>query len=178
VVAGVLIDRLTTTPLATVSYLAADGHEIAWSQIEGGESVRFASSSPVVIDLGGFEFSPATSLALEFPSTATSLPWQAATTLLLADRDGAHPIAIANLSGAASGYPVGYSPSQVAHVRLPHLEQSQVSRLMIQPFDGRTRQLSPDFVELSLQQSDQFPNRLDLRSDHRVWLECFHLVRS
>ena len=134
IVAGILVDRVSDTPLATVSAPDQGGIAVAWSQVHDGDWLRFGSINGQSITLGGMVFAPGQRLALKLSAMTTALPWLEASSLVLAGAAGQPSSPLMHMAGAAHGYATGYSPQQVVTVTLPSLPPGGPQRLLIQPY--------------------------------------------
>jgi hypothetical protein len=166
VVAGVLLDRPSGTPLASVSAPPnAAGQAPAWGQLLGGGSLRFSYEGEQSIELGGQFYAAGTRLALAFEPGSPSPPWSEATALVLTDADGGAGMALAHLAGSAAGQAVGYSPHRLTVVQLPTSTGQGKHRLWLQPYGNPGAG-----IELNMRLPDHDRRGLELvLPDGKVW---------
>ena len=138
VVAGVLVDRPSQTPLALVSTTADNGSDVAWSQVMGGAQLRFASQaasqSPGALTLGTTPLAAGSSLNLNLVDSR-QWPWAGATSLDLW-LDGAPAGSVMNWPGRPAADPLGYSRSPALTVQLGSLGQGGAASLRLRQVNG------------------------------------------
>ena len=138
VVAGVLLDRPSQTPLALVSTTADNGSDVAWSQISGGSQLRFtqANNTPIpgAILLGDSAWIAGSSMLLSLADRSKQ-PWQGATSLDLC-LAGSAATPLISWPGRPQADPLGFSRAPELPLQLGTVGQSGEATLELHQLNG------------------------------------------